>query len=214
MRISLLCSDQSHPINLYLKKWIDDNNAKHEIELVRTKEDLSGGDLLFLISCAEVIGESYRAAYRACLVLHASDLPQGRGWSPHIWQIIAGAEEVTLSLLEAEDRVDTGRIWKKLNLKIPKHALWNEINDTLFRAEIELINYAIDNYKIINPMQQERSDNIVYYPRRKPSDSKIDPYLSISSQFNIIRVCDPNRFPAYFEIEGCRYKIKLEKIND
>lgn len=56
---------------------------------------------------------------------------------PHIWAITNGAESVTLSLLEAEDKVDSGRIWKKMILAIPRHALWHEINESLFNAEID-----------------------------------------------------------------------------
>ena len=47
------------------------------------------------------------------LVLHASDLPDGRGWSPHVWDVISGKSSLTLSLINAEDSVDTGHIWKK-----------------------------------------------------------------------------------------------------
>jgi methionyl-tRNA formyltransferase len=61
-----------------------------------------------------------RAKYDSSLVLHASDLPAGRGWSPHIWAITNGAESVTLSLLEAEDQVDSGRIWKKMIRRDPE----------------------------------------------------------------------------------------------
>lgn len=214
MRISLLCSDENHPVNSYLKKWIEYNNSTHHIELIRKKRELSGGDILFLVSCSEIVDASDRSAYLACLVLHASDLPKGRGWSPHIWQILDGAEEITLSLLEAEDKVDSGRIWRKLQIPIPKHALWDEINSSLFKAEMALIDHAVRNFGRLIPKIQDANIEPNYYPRRKPSHSKIDPTLSIASQFNQLRVCDPSRFPAFFELEGCRYKITLEKLND
>jgi methionyl-tRNA formyltransferase len=214
MRISILCNDENHPVNSYLKKWIENNEEMHHIELVREKRELSGGEILFLISCAEIINASDRSSYLSCLVLHASDLPKGRGWSPHIWKIIEGAEEITLSLLEAEDKVDSGRIWQKLQLPIPKHALWDEINARLFEAELELIDYAVRNFGRLTPKIQDPNIEPNYYPRRKPSHSRIDPTSSIASQFNQLRVCDPHRFPAFFELEGCRYKITLEKLND
>jgi methionyl-tRNA formyltransferase len=214
MRISLLCSDENHPVNAYLKQWIADNKAVHTIELVRNKHELSGGEILFMISCSEIINLSDRSIYQSSLVLHASDLPKGRGWSPHIWQILDGAEEITLSLLEAEDKVDSGRIWKKLQIPIPKHALWDEINTSLFEAEIALIDYAVHNFGQLTPKIQDPNIQPNYYSRRKPSHSRIDPTLSIASQFNQLRVCDPHRFPAFFELEGCRYKITLEKLND
>lgn len=214
MKISFLCSDENHPVNKYLKKWIDINMSVHQIELVRKKKELSGGDILFLISCAEIVEEKDRSAYLYSLVLHASDLPHGRGWSPHIWEIIAGAEFVTLSLLEAENQVDSGRIWKKVGLKIPKHALWNEINERLFKAEIKLIEFAVNEFKKVRPKAQDVSIEPTYHPRRALKDSKIDPSQSIIDQFNIIRVCDPHRFPAFFELYGKKYKITLEKFDE
>lgn len=186
----------------------------HQIELVRKKGELSGGDILFLISCSEIVRTAERATYHTSLVLHASDLPQGRGWSPHIWQIISGAEEITLSLLEAEDRVDSGRIWKKVRFPVPKHALWNEINERMFDAEIELIDFAVSKFDGIVPVDQSPNIEPTYFPRRSPADSQLDPAQSIASQFDKIRVCDPNRFPAFFELHGNKYKITLEKISD
>lgn len=213
MRISLLCSDEQHPVNDYLKRWISGQQGVNKVELVRRKSELSGGDILFLISCAEIVGPTDRSAYRATLVLHASDLPRGRGWSPHIWQLIEGADQMVLSLLEAEDKVDSGRIWKKLKVPVPKHALWDEINARLFEAEIELINFAVSEFEQVCPTRQEPLIEPSYYPRRTPADSQIDPSQSISSQFDRIRVCDPNRFPAFFELHGKKYKLILERID-
>jgi len=219
MKISFLCSYPRHPINVYLSVWMQENNSQHEIELVRQKQDLSGGDLLFLLSCTEIITSQERMAYTSCLVLHASDLPKGRGWSPHIWSILEGAEQLTLSLLEAADNVDSGKIWQKLTFQVPNHALWNEINELLFTKELELINFAIENFAIDNfnsVLAKPQDPNIepTYYRKRTPTDSVIDPFKSIASQFNKIRVCDPERFPAYFDIYGKRYKMTLEKAND
>ena len=212
MKITLLCSDSNHPVNGYLLRWLAEHESEHEISLVRSKNELTGGQILFLISCSEIISSTDRAAYKATLVLHASDLPQGRGWSPHIWQIIGGAEQVVLSLLEAEDAVDSGRLWHQIKFPVPKHALWNEINDQLFSAELELMDIAVEQFESVTPVSQRKDIEPTYFPKRKPADSRIDPDASIASQFDQIRVCDPERFPAYFELYGHQYKLTLEKI--
>jgi methionyl-tRNA formyltransferase len=193
---------------------MDTQKGFHEVELVQRKRDLVGGEILFLVSCSEIIDAKVRDKYLATLVLHASDLPRGRGWSPHIWEIVNGAEVITLSLLEAEDKVDSGKIWQKLNIQVPKHALWSEINHLLFEAEIDLINFAVQNFSSVSPTLQKATDNASYYPKRSPVDSRIDVNKSIAEQFDLIRVCDPNRFPAYFEHLGFRYILKLEKHHE
>lgn len=212
MKITLLCSDTKHPVNAYLRAWMNTQQGLHEVELVQRKSELNGGEILFLISCSEIIDAKVRDKYSATFVLHASDLPKGRGWSPHIWEIVNGAEDITLSLLEAEDKVDSGRVWKKLVIPVPKHALWNEINQLLFEAEINLINFAVQNFGTASPILQENTDETSYYPKRTPADSRINVNKSIAEQFDLIRVCDPSRFPAYFEYLGMRYTLKLEKV--
>lgn len=214
MNITLLCSDETHPVNAYLKDWMANDGQKYTVELVRKKSEANGGDILFLISCTEIIAEQDRARYRACLVLHASDLPNGRGWSPHIWELSQGAEGITLCLLEAEGKVDSGRIWQRTYIPVPKHALWDEINHLLFKEEVLLIQFAVENINTVAPCSQAAEAHATYYPRRTPQNSEIDAGKSISEQFDLIRVCDPNRFPAHFCHLGQRYLLKLEKFND
>jgi len=211
MNITLLCSNPNHPVNPYLKRWMMRVTPEHSVELIRSKSEAKGGDILFLISCSEIVTALDRSRYLACLVLHASDLPKGRGWSPHVWAILQGANFITLSLLEAEDKVDSGRIWEKMQIPVPKHALWDEINDLLFEAEIELIEFALNNFSIVEPYEQSTDIGTTYYPRRTPLNSRIDPEKSIAEQFDLIRVCDQNRFPAFFDYRGARYFLKLEK---
>ena len=134
MKISVLNSSVDHPINAWLSDWKARHEGSHEIEIVRSKLDLSYGELLFLISCVEIIGVQDRAKYAKTLVIHVSDLPIGRGWSPHIWQVVSGETELTVTLLEAEDNVDSGDIWHKLKIHVPPTALYNEINRRVFQA--------------------------------------------------------------------------------
>lgn len=214
MKVSILCSNTDHPVNHYLLQWIQRHRQTHDIELVRNTSELSGGNMLLLVSSSEIITERDRASYGVCLVLHASDLPRGRGWSPHIWELAGGATQITLSLLEASDRVDSGRIWKKLHIPVPPTALWDEINHLLFTAELRLMDFALKSFGRIAPEEQPTDIEPTYFRLRTPKDSRIDPQCSIAAQFDLIRVCDPSRFPAYFEYRGQRYALKLEKLND
>ena len=76
------------------------------------------------------------------------------------------------------------------------------------------MDYAVKNVNNIIPYEQSNLIEPTYYPRRKPSDSMLDPSKSIESQFNLIRICDPGRFPAYFYLNGYKYSLTLEKINE
>jgi len=211
MKIDILCSSSVHPVNAMLEKW-KSNHLDHEVRIIRKKEELAVGDLLFLISCSEILREDSLKHYVKSLVIHASDLPQGRGWSPHIWAVIEGQCEIVVTLLEAAEFVDSGDIWKKIHCDVPKTALFEEINDIVFDAERQLMDFAVENFHNIKPIKQIDIEGGGYYPKRTPQDSQIDPNKTLADQFDLIRVCDNQRFPAYFEYRGSKYKIVLEKI--
>jgi methionyl-tRNA formyltransferase len=213
LKITILSSSANHPVDDWLETWANKNSGEHDVEKVHSKEHLTGGDVLFLISCSDIIAKEYREKYKKTLVIHASDLPKGRGWSPHVWEIINGADKIVLSLLEANDSVDTGDIWKKVTINIPKDALYDEINQILFEAEIKLMDFAVENFNKIKPAKQKDTE-CSYWPKRTPDDSQLDAYKSIAEQFNLLRVCDPKRFPAYFYLDGNKYIVKIEKVNE
>ena len=211
MNISILCSSPEHPIFALLQDWVSKQGAASKVELVQHKAKLSGGDILFLISCNEIIGKIERDLYDSTLVVHASELPQGRGWSPHIWQILEGKNKIIVSLLEAEDKVDTGAIWKQKEITFEGHELFDEINKKLFTVEIELMEFAISNYPNVIHVEQ-KNKCASYYTKRTPEDSRIDPDKSIREQFELLRVSDPDRYPAFFEARGYKYKVIIEKV--
>jgi methionyl-tRNA formyltransferase len=211
MKISILCTDTNHPVVNSLRKWADEMFAKgHEVSLVFDKLELEGGDILFLVSCSQLIQETDRSNFRTTLVLHASDLPRSRGWSPYIWSILEGANLITVSLIEASEPVDSGAIWLKKKFKLEGHELFSEINNKLFSTELKLMTKAVEKYKDIVPIQQS-GDPGLYLRKRSPEDSRLDPNKTIAEQFDLLRVVDPKRFPAFIDYRGKRYLIKIEK---
>ena len=214
MKIEILNTDPNHPINPYLRRLETDLERDHSISIIRSPNKVTNGDLLFLVSCNGFVDRMATERFKHALVIHASDLPKGRGWSPHIWELLDGAACITVSLLDAAASIDSGDIYKKVTVDIPRSALWNEINDLLFAAEIQLIEFAIKNFENLQKYPQDSSIEVTHYPKRNPSDSEIDINRSICDQFDLIRVCDPNRFPAHFHYRGETYKIILEKLSN
>ncbi len=194
-----------------LQLWASEMRSYgHVVSLFHRKRELTGGDILFLVSCSELIGENERAAFRVSLVLHASDLPKGRGWSPHAWSILAGDNQISVSLLEAADPVDSGAIWLKTRFLLEGHELLPEINAKLFAAEAHLMSRAVEEFESIKPIPQV-GDPGPYMPRRSPAGSRLDPDRTIAEQFNLLRIVDNERYPAFFDYRGKRYLLKIEK---
>lgn len=213
MKISILISDLKHPIIDCLDAWcIKTRELGHEIFIHSKSRDLAGGDILFLISCSEVLNEMVRKKFRKTLVLHASDLPNGRGWSPHVWTILEGQNQITVTLLEAENKVDTGAIWSQKTFSLKGTELFDEINDKLFEAELSLMSFAVCNFDTITPRSQP-DINTAHYPQRTPEDSELDINKTLGEQFNLLRVADPERYPAFFEYRGRKYICRLEAFD-
>ena len=211
MKLDVLCTDPNHPVIPVLKTWCENHAVSHEPRLINDVSELRQGDILFLVSCSQLVTSKDRELYRHVMVLHASDLPTGRGWSPHVWDILAGKEELTLSLLVAEDKVDSGDIWAKHHFTVPKHALYDEINDLLFQAEVELMDHAIDLVEQGEAPKPQDDRSPSYHPRRTPADSELDSSSTLESVFNQLRVADPDRFPAFFRMHGHDFELTVKK---
>lgn len=213
MRIAVLCSDARHPVYPRLERWCAALAGQHDAALFTQGAELPGGDLLLLVSCSELLDAEVRGKYGKTLVLHASDLPRGRGWSPHVWQILEGCNRFVVTLFEARDAVDSGPIWGQRPVVLEGHELFDEINARLFDAQIALMDFAVEQFGRVEPRAQDAGAKPTFHPRRTPQDSRLDPAKSIAEQFDLLRVCDPRRFPAFFEYRGHRYVVSIRKAD-
>lgn len=209
MKIEIICSDNQHPVMPYLEGWVSTWNSVHDVAIVRRPTELAGGDLLFAISCSDILRPAHRDLFRHSLVIHASDLPSRRGWSPHIWSVIDGEKSITVSLLTADDPVDSGLIYHQHHFDVETTDVLADINRKLFDAELALMDWAVENIDSVQPRDQIGQPT--YCRRRTPDDSRLDPEASIRSQFDTLRLADAVRFPAFFDLHGQRYTLILEK---
>jgi methionyl-tRNA formyltransferase len=208
--VHIVCTDPAHAVNAWLARWAIAHAHDAQVHILRDAREATGGDFLFLVSCHQIIGADIRARYRHTLVLHASALPAGRGMSPHVWQILEGRGGFTLTMLEAVDALDAGRIWQQLEVEVPANAVCHEINERLFDAELTLMDWALENAATVQPREQHGEPS--YYRKRGPADSRLDPQRPLGEQFDLLRVADPERYPAHFEYRGRRYRLRLEPM--
>lgn len=213
MEVHVYCTDPAHPIIPVLERWRAERAPSRTILLVKDESKLVGGDILFLVSVGKLVKREVLSRYRAAIVLHASDLPRGRGWSPVVWQILEGKKTITVTALSAEDKVDSGDIWAQQTIAIEDHEVFKEINRKLFSVELSLMDYVMDNLESVSPTAQAKEGD-TYYRKRTPEDSRIDPHSTIAEQFDLLRVCDPDRYPAFFELRGHRYRLLIEKLEE
>lgn len=211
-KYTVMCNNLEHPVIPWLRRWIANHPSKEYISLVHSPEEINwNGDFLFLISYSRMVGDTLRARFGNTLVFHPSNLPKGRGWSPQVWEIIAGADTLTLSMIEAADPVDSGKIWSKRTIPVAKTALYDEINALIFTNTIELMDQIIIDPNSFSPEEQDIEIEPTFYRRRSPKDSALDIEKPLKDQFNLLRICDPERYPAFFEFEGQKYILTIRK---
>lgn len=153
------------------------------------------------------------AQFRHNLVVHESDLPQGRGWSPLTWQILEGKKRVAVTLFEAAEKVDSGSIYAQDWLEFAGHELVDELRVAQAEITFALCRKFVSGYPEVLRCARTQTGPGSSYPRRKPSDSRIDPQRSLAEQFNLLRVADSDRYPVYFERDGHQYAVSLRKMD-
>lgn len=169
--------------------------------------DVQEGDVLILLSCERIFSSLSLNKYN--LVIHESALPQGKGWSPLTWQVLEGKDEIPVTLFEATDSVDSGRIYGQLFIQLDGTELNSELKHKQGLATIDLIVDFFKKYPNIIGKEQEGKET--FYPKRTVKDSELILYKTIEEQFNLLRVVDNERYPAFFIKNGVKYILKIYK---
>jgi methionyl-tRNA formyltransferase len=211
MRIQILVDNPNSWILPYARELhhrIED--IGHECRLIHKHKDVIKGDILCLLGCERIFRDLAKNKHN--LVVHESDLPQGKGWSPMTWQILEGKNRIPVTLFEAQEGVDSGQLYLQEIIEFEGHELLGEIKHQQGVVSIKLVLHYIMNYPNIKGKDQKGTES--FYEKRTPADSELDISKSIADQFNLLRVCDNERYPAYFHNRNQKYIIKIYKSDD
>ena len=178
-------------------------------QFISSHEEIGTGFCLFLLSCTKKLKSL--DDFKHNIVIHASALPKGKGWSPLTWQILEGKNKIPLTLFEANDKIDDGDIYFKDILELKGGELIQEIRKKL-SVKLEELIFKFLNDKNLKPIKQEGSETI--YTRRNYKDSYLDSQKSISEQFNLLRVYDNEKYPAFFIHNSKKYILKIYEYQD
>jgi len=182
----------------------------HNVHFEVRHTDVRSGDVLILLGCNRIF-RSLSLNHKN-LVVHESDLPKGRGMSPLTWQILEGKNEVKVTLLEADENMDEGLIYNQVSIRLDGTELVDDWRRLQFEATQDLILDFLKRYPNVPGFEQIGEPT--YYRKRDFSDSELDVDLSLKSQFNHLRVVDNKRYPAWFQLNGEKYKLTIERLDD
>lgn len=214
VRLLILCDDGSW-IRPYLHdamvEWAEQG---YQVALRARPEEDESADVCFCLSYSRILRPEQRAQYRHMLVVHESALPEGRGWSPMTWKILEGRTHIPVTLFEAVDAVDAGRIHLQGSIQLYGSELHNDWRHLQAEATLELCNEWLRRYPDVLDAAREQTGTATYYRRRTSADSRLDPALSLEAQFDLLRTVDNVRYPAWFQLRGERYRLAVERITE
>jgi methionyl-tRNA formyltransferase len=206
MQVQILIDNPNSWIIPYVEDWVETNKKSfNDFVVLSNPQDVGKGDVLIMLSCEKKFEQLQLNKYN--LVVHESDLPKGRGMSPLTWQILEGKNEIVVSLLEASSDIDAGLVYLKTKIKLKGTELIEELRELQVEATFTLLNEFLLNFP--NNIGIEQLGSPSYYARRRRIDSKLDVNKSIIDQFNLLRVVDNERYPAWFEYMNETYEIKI-----
>lgn len=163
----------------------------------------------FFLSCEKYITSEIRQRSKYNIVVHASDLPKGKGMSPTSWQILEGKNKIAVTLFEVADKIDAGDYYIKDFFLLDGTELLAEWREKLYQCmENMILNFVKSPDKFKSNKQNGESS---YYPRRKPDASELKLGKSLKNQINLLRVVDNERYPAFFKYKNNKYILKIYK---
>lgn len=208
-----LVSDKGSWINSYLSSLVADLIILgHKVCWVHKIDELLDEDIVFYLSCGQLTPKAVLDRHKHNLVVHESDLPKGRGCSPLTWQILEGKNEIPITLFEAKEEVDSGPIYLQSIMRFRGHELVDELREKQAIHTVQLCLEFIRRYPEVTQQARHQQGKPTFYPKRGPKDSWINPDKTIREQFDLLRVVDNERYPAWFEVGGQRYLLKIEKM--
>lgn len=165
-------------------------------------------EVMFVLSYFKIIPKAFLELHKHNIVVHGSDLPNGKGWSPITWKVLEGLDRIPMTLFEVNENVDDGDVYLRDDIKLTGYELNSEIKHIVAVKSIEMCLKFLRNYNRIHPQKQIGSES--FYRRRTTKDSELDITKSIAEQFNLLRTVDNNNYPAFFVIDGHKYTLKIE----
>lgn len=211
-RIAVLISKESWFVP-YAEEFVNSYKQKgYDIHLFHEQDPIDESfDVVFMLSCFEIVSEDFLKKHKHNLVVHESDLPKGKGWAPLFWQVIEGENKIPIVLFEADSGVDSGNIYIKDHIELDGDELHDDIREKQALKTVQICGRFLANHESIMPVIQEGRESC--YPKRTPSDSKLDLNKSLLEQFNLLRTVSNEDFPAFFYHKDNKYILKIFKEN-
>ncbi len=208
-KLTILVNNPEGWVRSLARQFVEDLSQSYHATYVERTADVPEGDAAFFLGCSRIVPAEVLRRNRLNLVVHGSDLPQGRGFSPIPWQVLEGKNRIPIVLFEAVEALDAGPIYFKDDLDLDGTELLDEIHVKTWEKIQVLVRRFLDQHGTITPQPQQGVPT--FYDRRTEKDDELDPHKTLAQQFDQLRIVDNERYPAWFTYRGQRYLLKISK---
>jgi|TARA_B110000037_G_scaffold188986_1_gene220843 methionyl-tRNA formyltransferase len=200
--------------NTWIEKYILRNkfyeiSKKYDLKIKYKININEKAEMLFLLGYTSKFKTSKYKKIKNFFLVHESNLPIGRGWSPVKYQLLANKSKIKCCLISCEDPIDSGDIYETGTLNIDKTDLYDDIKIKQYKVTINLITRLIKKYPNIKSKKQK--GKATWYKKLSSDDDKLNFNESISSQFNKIRSTDYHNYQNYFFINNKKFYLRISK---
>ena len=193
--------------NDWIKPYL--SSSELNLDIIYDFEKTSNYDVCFLLGFTKIL--DYKTLYSNCfyLTIHESSLPEGKGFSPVQWQILDGKNSVDVCLIELDKEVDSGDILLRGRIRFDGTELYDEIRFLQAKASISLIKEFISIYPDYE--REEQFGEETFFEYRSKGESELDIDKSLKDNFNLLRICNNEEWPAFFFHKENKYILKISK---
>jgi len=186
------------------------NNNKYFFKIEKNFKKIIKQDIVFILNYTKILPKSFLENNHLNLVVHASDLPKGKGFAPIQWQILKNKNKIPICLVIANEKFDSGGIIDKRYFYLKGHELNDEIRDIQAKETVKTVKNFLKKYPNFKIKQQ--IGRSTFFRRRFRSDSELNINSNLKKNFNLLRVVDNKKYPAFFKYKNNKYIIKISKI--
>ena len=147
-------------------------------------------------------------------IIHETPLPEGRGHAPIQWTLSNNKSNFCLSLFKVSAGVDNGLIVYQHNIEIDDYDSCTDLEQKRGKGITECISVFLEEILERVIVLREQTGKPSYYKKRTPLDSCINYAIDPQKLWNALRLCDNEKYPAFFEIDNKKIILKYYKEDD
>ena len=171
-------------------------------------------DVVFASGVYSLIKEEYlNYPTYGIIGFHETPLPEGRGNAPIQWTIENKRPNLTITAIKFVKEMDAGDYVYQYNISINDSDTLVELEKIRQEGIQKCFSAIIDEMEKGYLVVREQTGGPSISPKRTPHDSELDVNKTLIDLWDKIRICDNDKFPAFFWVNKKKIILKYEVEN-